>query len=147
MAPILETYGPPDQIVMYLENNIAEFNAPDFFDTWFLYPEHGAIIRYEAGAETTRRGEGEFLDRPEYAYVCPTDALIEIWIIEEKGSEALNNKLSELLLGWTSYEELHERYKTVNEVLGLSIEEFSDSIIKGQKNCFDTPVEGWPGPY
>jgi hypothetical protein len=146
MANLVSEYGPPHQIGVVLENSNAEPNSPDFFRTYFLYPDSGTIVIYEASADI-RSEDRIYGNEDDYAYVCPADSFVEIWILSQTGEEAISAKLAEITYYWTESSSLPEQYKTVDEALGLTIAEFSNALLSDIKVCFETLVNTWPPLY
>jgi hypothetical protein len=71
LTTILQTYGIPAQLSIYVENNPFEWSSPDFFTVFLLYPESGLFFQYTSSAAI---GDDK-------AYSRPTESFIQIWLI------------------------------------------------------------------
>jgi hypothetical protein len=122
-------YGAPPMLLFNVETNLAENR---FMELILVYPERQFVIKYIKNTELIE----------DHIVNCGRDDQIELIILDNKEQllslDAINNAVE------TQDLHLDDRYKTVEEATGLSMNSFYDAISEFSDFCISTPVNIWP---
>lgn len=137
LSQIVSTYGLPAQTFMTADINVAESTAPDFFVIRLLYPDLGIFVSYTMPAETSNNN---------YKF-CPDESVIYLRLIPQgHGNDYKDflNQLGEDNNEWSPSPANMPFYKSTEEALQLTDEEFYQLITTSPNPCFESPINIWP---
>jgi hypothetical protein len=144
MDDVIETYGTPTKIGMSLDTLYAEPPFSALFYTWFLYPDKGMFIRYEAIGTLRSEVEGIMGTEHDIASVCPAEAFIDVWLIADKSEATFNQELLEASYYWVDSSTVPDEFKIVMDAIGISKSEFVQRVTDNELGCFDARPRDWP---
>ncbi|MBX3047705.1 MAG: hypothetical protein KIT46_08265 [Anaerolineales bacterium] len=124
---VLRDFGLPEAVRFYLEIAIAEPTAPNAFILWLSYPEEGVILEY-----TTRP-----IIETENPVICIEDLFFNAWLFSPGDLEGVRNKMNEFVGPYTL---------DVEQVYGITVDEFHKKFQRGGEECMTIPVDIWPPP-
>lgn len=129
LQDVFRWYGAPPILLFNVETDLAENR---FMELILVYPERQFVIKY---IKTTELFDGQVVN-------CGRDERIELIILDNKEQllslDAINNAVE------TRELHLDDRYKTVEETTGLSMNSFYEAISDFRNFCISTPVNIWP---
>jgi hypothetical protein len=132
---ILLTYGLPDQV--YVKSELpSETTIPGWYGYFYLdlwYPDKGIFLEYQMKLTSIE-------DRYRF---CPSDSFISGTLISQDSASDYANILSSLGNQYKDYFQPYPYIKSLRDAIGMSIEEFSKSIIASQVRCFESDKSLW----
>jgi len=135
LPQILESYGLPDEVFFTADIYEYEKDAPDFFEIRLLYLDKGIFARYTMPAELV----GDV-----YKF-CPANSFVDLDLI----ANGLDEDYQELLLRlgdtWRGFFPPSPFHKKPEEAIGMTIEEFHESLNSFPSLCLESPQAIWPG--
>lgn len=129
LPSILTKYGQPERILLSMEIIESEPTSPDYFRIWLLYPALGSIIQYWGNAEVENG----------IIHGCPANTLVSLWLFPPNNAETYQEMLVESMS-----EPYSAFYKSTEEALGLTQEEFYNQFSKPNSQCIESPLDIWP---
>lgn len=137
LAQIMSTYGLPAQIFFSADINEAEPTAPDFFIVRLLYPDLGIFVKYTMPVETKQKTYG----------FCASDSIIYLDLLPQGFGENYKDFFKQIGDNqWNPTLPMLPFYKSVEESLEITNEEFYTLIISSPETCFESPKDIWPKP-
>jgi len=136
LGEVFAKYGIPKQIFIKADIGLAEPTAPNYFEIRVTYPSQGVFINYTIPAE---------ISKDMYVF-CPSNSIIKLDLIAENQ----NNSYEEFFQltsnsEWVDFPN-SPYYKSVNESLGITDEEFYSIYQSSQDHCLQSPIEIWSEP-
>lgn len=129
LSNVLTKYGQPEQILLSMEIIESEPTSPDYFRIWLLYPALGSIIQYWGNAEVDNG----------IIHGCPSNTFVSLWLFPPNNAEMYQEMLVESMS-----EPYSAFYKSTEEALGLTQEEFYNGFSKPNSQCIESPLDIWP---
>jgi hypothetical protein len=127
---ILRGYGKPSIVSMMASLHTFEPNSAITFEIYISYPEKGIYIRYTTLAEEI---SGERVQS------CPSEAyIIDLWLTKPD----FNNENMKLITSIDS--EWGFERKSLEEAMGMTLDDFYGSFSKSANQCITTPRSVWP---
>ncbi len=137
LPQIVSTYGIPAQTFMTAEIYAAEPTAPDYFVIRLLYPNLGVFLRYRMPAETN-----------DSVYMfCPSQSVVYLDLIPQEYGNDYKDYFKQIAsTEWNPAIPEITFYKSTDEALGITNEEFYRLIATSPTKCFESPISIWPDP-
>jgi len=129
LSNVLTKYGQPEQILLSMEIIEAEPTSPDYFRIWLFYPALGSIIEYWGNAEVENG----------VIYGCPSDTFITLRLSAPNSHNLFSETLNQEI--WSPSSPF---FKSPEEALGITAEEFYKEFSKPNIPCIESPLDIWP---
>jgi hypothetical protein len=137
LPQIVSTYGIPAQTFITAEIYEAEPTAPDYFVIRLLYPDLGMFIRYRMPAET---------NDSIYRF-CPSLSVVYLDLIPKEQGNSYKDYFMQIgSAEWNPAVSEIPFYKSTDEAIGITNEEFYPLITSSPTICFESPISIWPRP-
>ena len=133
LSSILTEHGPPESVwISTAARPSSRYSVPGGFEVLLLYPDQGLQIEYEAQLEVVGdnvRG-------------CPGEAAVEMHLHPAGERSAFLQYLDATF--WSQFGP--DRYRRLQEVTQISVEEFYQTFSMATSKCIETPAILWPVP-
>lgn len=77
-------------------------------------------------------------------HFCPDDTFVDIWLTNPGDPDIYESTLAELTTPWQGLTPPAPYFKTVDEAIGLTIDEFYQIYKEPTDQCLDSPYAIWP---
>jgi hypothetical protein len=131
LQKVLNNYGKPTIILFSTEPDLPNYDSLELI---LVYPERQFIIKYAKYAEITK----------EKVESCGKDSYIKLVILDNreqlKSLEIVANLVDGNIYDMDLWQKWH---KSVEEAMGLTIDEFYETYSKENAPCITTPTKIW----